>query len=113
MGLVSTARRARRSMSGLKNGRSVGTAHLAAPTNETRSAPVQQQNTATSPDSNERELPPTPSMSWDSGQTPSGAASSGRRGRRARCVPDRPVNAGYLRSLLDSPVHRLTCGHAG
>jgi hypothetical protein len=28
---------------------------------------------------------------------------------RARCVPDRPVNAGNLRSLPDSPVHRLTC----
>jgi hypothetical protein len=35
------------------------------------------------------------------------------RRRRARCVPDRPVNAGYLRSLADSPMHRLTCGRAG
>jgi hypothetical protein len=34
-------------------------------------------------------------------------------GRRARCVPDRPVNAGHLRSLADSPVHQLTCGQAG
>ena len=24
-------------------------------------------------------------------------------------VPDRPVNAGYLRSLADSPTHRFTC----
>jgi hypothetical protein len=28
--------------------------------------------------------------------------------RRARCVPDRPVNGGNLRSLADSPVRRLT-----
>ena len=34
------------------------------------------------------------------------------RRRRARCVPDRPVNAGELRSLPDSPIHRLTCGQA-
>jgi hypothetical protein len=33
--------------------------------------------------------------------------------RRARYVPDRPVNAGYLRSLPDSPMHPLTCGQAG
>ena len=31
------------------------------------------------------------------------------RRRRARCVPDRPVNAGYLRSLADSLMRRLTC----
>ena len=30
------------------------------------------------------------------------------RRRRARCVPDRPVNAGNSRSLPDSPLHRLT-----
>jgi hypothetical protein len=35
------------------------------------------------------------------------------RRRRARCVPERPVNAGYLRSLSDSPMHWLTCGRAG
>jgi hypothetical protein len=35
------------------------------------------------------------------------------RRRRARCVPDRPVNAGYLRSLADSPMYRLTCGRTG
>jgi len=35
------------------------------------------------------------------------------RRQRARCVPDRPVNAGYLRSLADSPMHRLTCGRTG
>jgi hypothetical protein len=34
-------------------------------------------------------------------------------GRRARCVPDRPVNAGNLRSLRDTPVPRLTCIRAG
>ena len=32
---------------------------------------------------------------------------------RARCVPDRPVNAGNSRSLPDSPIHWLTCGRAG
>jgi hypothetical protein len=35
------------------------------------------------------------------------------RGRRARCVPDQPVNAGNLRSLPDNPIHRLTCERAG
>jgi hypothetical protein len=35
------------------------------------------------------------------------------RRRRARCVPDLPVKAGYLRSLADSPMHQLTCGRAG
>ena len=29
--------------------------------------------------------------------------------RRARCVPDRPVNAGNLRSFADSLMRRLTC----
>ena len=33
--------------------------------------------------------------------------------RRARCVPDRPVNAGNLRSLSGSAIHRLTCVQAG
>jgi hypothetical protein len=33
--------------------------------------------------------------------------------QRARCMPDRPVNVGYSRSLPDSPIHRLTCGRAG
>jgi len=33
--------------------------------------------------------------------------------RRARCVPDRPVNAGKSRSLTDSPMQPLTCGWAG
>jgi hypothetical protein len=32
---------------------------------------------------------------------------------RARCVPDRPVDAGYSRSLTDSPVHWLTCEQPG
>ena len=35
------------------------------------------------------------------------------RRRRARCVPDRPVSAGYLRSLPDNLIHRLTCARAG
>ncbi len=30
--------------------------------------------------------------------------------RRARCVPDRPVNGGNSRSLADSLMRRLTCG---
>ena len=34
-------------------------------------------------------------------------------GRRARCVPDRPVSAGKLRSLPGSPIRWLTCGRAG
>jgi hypothetical protein len=29
------------------------------------------------------------------------------RRRHARCVPDRPVNFGNLRSLPDSPIHPL------
>jgi hypothetical protein len=93
-------------MSGLKaEARRVSTSHLAAPTNETPSAPVQQQNTATSPDSNELELSPTPSMSWGNGQTPSGVASSGRRGHRAglqfglqsEAVQRRPEETGQRR----------------
>jgi hypothetical protein len=73
-----------------------------------RAVTIQQPSTATAPeapDSNQLESSPTPSVSWNSGQLPSTAASSGRRGR-ARCVPDRPVNAGKLRLLPDSPVHR-------
>jgi hypothetical protein len=35
------------------------------------------------------------------------------RRHRARCVPDRPVNAGNSRSLPDSSIHRLTCEQAG
>ncbi len=34
-------------------------------------------------------------------------------GHNARGVPDRPVNGGNLRSLADSPRHRLTSGQAG
>jgi hypothetical protein len=33
--------------------------------------------------------------------------------RRARCVPDRPVNGGNSRSLADSPMRRLTSEEAG
>jgi hypothetical protein len=44
---------------------------------------IQQPSTATSPDGNQHQLSATPTVSWDSGQTPSGAASSGRRGRLA------------------------------
>ena len=35
------------------------------------------------------------------------------RRRRARCVPDRPVNDGKSRSLADSPMRRLTSEEAG
>jgi hypothetical protein len=35
------------------------------------------------------------------------------RRRRARCVPDRPVSVGNLRSFPDSPIHRFTCIQAG
>ena len=69
---------------------------------------VQRGSTATSPRNSQQRRPPAHSASWDDGQTPSGAASSGRRGRRARCVPDRPVNAGNSRSLPDSPIHLRT-----
>ena len=34
-------------------------------------------------------------------------------GRRARCVPDRPVNGGDSRSLADTLMRRLTCEQAG
>jgi hypothetical protein len=34
-------------------------------------------------------------------------------GWRARCVPDRPVNAGNSRSLADTPIYRLTWIEAG
>jgi hypothetical protein len=52
--------------------------HLVGSSNETGGKPTQQESTATPPDSNKHELPPAPWVSWDSGQTPSGAASSGR-----------------------------------
>ena len=35
------------------------------------------------------------------------------RARAQTTCPLRPINAGNLRSLPDSPVHRLTCGQAG
>ena len=35
------------------------------------------------------------------------------RGRRARCLPDRPVDAGHSRSLTDIPTWPLTCAQAG
>jgi hypothetical protein len=35
------------------------------------------------------------------------------RMRAARCVPDRPVNGGDLRSLADTLMRRLTCEQAG
>ena len=57
-------------MSGLKSeGRRVGSAHLAAPTNETRGALVQQQSTATSPDSRQPARPPAHRPSWEDNQT--------------------------------------------
>ena len=46
---------------------------------------------------------PHPVLAVTAARLPRTACSSGRRGR-ARCVPDRPVNAGNLRSLPDSPV---------
>ncbi len=72
---------------------------------------VQQQRTATSPGNRQPARPPAHRVSWDDGQTPSSAASSGRRGR-ARCVPDQPVSTGYSRSLADSGICRFTCERA-
>ena len=43
---------------------------------------VQRESTAAPPYSRQRPRPAAHSASWDDGQTPSGAASSGRRGRR-------------------------------
>jgi hypothetical protein len=43
---------------------------------------------------------------------PNDGQASGHR-RRARYVPDRPVNAGSLRSLPNSPMRQLTCVQAG
>src|SRR5690349_3912670 len=60
--------------------------------------PIQQQSTATPPDSNEHKLPPTPCVSWDSGQTLSGAASSGRRGRRFKSGHPDQKTAGHKAS---------------
>ena len=34
-------------------------------------------------------------------------------GRRVRCVPDRPVNAGNSRSLTDTFTRLLTCAWTG
>jgi hypothetical protein len=55
---------------------------------------AQQQSTATSPDNRQPARPSAHRTSRDDGQTPSGAASSGRRGRRASCRGDqRPTTA--------------------
>jgi len=57
-----------------------------------RAVTIQQPSAATTPDSNKHELSPTSSVSWDSGQPPSTAASSGRRGPRFKSGhPDREV----------------------
>ena len=104
---------------------------LAGLSNETGGGPIQQQSTATPPDSNEHELPPTPCVSWDSGQTPSSASSSGRRGRRFKSGhPDQlrrhMTHSGPARcrcrvtiwvtmhpdsSLLEDPVHDISTVH--
>jgi hypothetical protein len=54
----------------------------AASTTETRCELVQQLSTATRPVSSRHELPPAAVLGWGSRRTPSGASSSGRRGRR-------------------------------
>jgi hypothetical protein len=51
---------------------------------------VQHGSTATPPDSPELARTPAHRDSWDDGQTPSGAASSGRRGRRFKSGHPRP-----------------------
>jgi hypothetical protein len=95
-------------MSGLKaESRPARAEHLAGSSNETGSGPIQQQSTATPPGSNRHELPPTPCVSWDSRQTPSSAASSGRRGR-ARCVARL---AGQHRELTVTPGQPDTPAH--
>ena len=45
-----------------------------------RAVTIQQPSTATTPANGKHELSPTLSVSWGSGQPPSTAASSGRRG---------------------------------
>jgi hypothetical protein len=63
----------------------------------TRGSAVQQESTATSPHSHQPRQSSTYSVSWDDSQTPSGAASSGRRGRRFKSGhPDRKT-AGHGR----------------
>jgi len=53
---------------------------------------VQRRSTATSPHSHQQARPLTHRTSWDDRQTPSGAASSGRRGRRFKSGhPDHKV----------------------
>ncbi len=76
------------------------------------------------PDSNEHELPPTPRVSWDSGQTPGSASSSGRRGScppRARRGRSRERHHGHSRTTRQARRPGLTrsdwescsprCGH--
>lgn len=53
-----------------------------------RAVAVQQPSTATTPGVSKHELPPTPSVNWDSGHLPSTAASSPvLRSRRGRFAP--------------------------
>jgi hypothetical protein len=70
---------------------------------------LRQSGTATSPDSRQ----PAHRASRNDGQLPNAPLARDEEATRARCVPDRPVNAGSSRSLPDSPVHRLTCVQAG
>ena len=69
-----------------------------------------------------REIPATPSETFAWSARRAGTPEMGETrvivlitqltNGRARCVPDRPVNAGNSRSLMDSPTPWLACGQA-
>ena len=65
---------------------------------------IQQPSTATTPASGKHELSPTLSASWGSGQPPSTAASSGRRGCRAISGLLATVISGQPRTLTSIKV---------
>jgi len=65
---------------------------------------VQHGSTATSASSRQQGRPTPHRANWDDSQTPSGAASSKRRGRHARCVPDRKSARGQSQSLAVKPA---------
>jgi hypothetical protein len=70
--------------------------------------PIQQQRTATSPDNHQPARPPAHGVSWDDGQTPSGAASSGRKGPHRGSDPRRSLLKGCRpsdRSVCLCPCH--------
>src|SRR6516225_6452807 len=73
---------------------------------------TEQQRRCTAPD--RRQLPRSRSSLGDGEDQGAEVPNAGRSSRRrARCVPDRPVNAGNLRPFAGSFACLMTCAHIG